>query len=170
MTIIYSNQIQNIGQFAEKMKILETEATEILVQSVYDAINGQPRTEMIRRVPLATIRRYNRTYDKSGKEIKSLRKKRNKTTGAMGQLKRSLRLERKADEVRISANTPYALAVHEAKKPVEGHYWEPGKKGGWTTKGTGNKFIEKPLKNHKTDIDEWTSKGIEKRLRDRGII
>ncbi len=169
-TVFYAN-IGSVEQFAEKMNILKSEAAEIFQQSLYDSLNGQVSTEMKRRIPLATIRRYNRTYDKSGKEIKSKRKKKNKTTGNMGSLRKSFRLEIKGtEEINIGTTAPYSNFVHERKKPVEGHYWEAGKDGGWTTKGTGNKFIEKPLNDHKSDIHEWIKKGIDKRLRERGII
>lgn len=45
-------------------------------------------------------------------------------------------------EMRIASDVPYAGYVHEADKPAEGDYWTPGSVGGWSTPGTGNKYIE----------------------------
>lgn len=46
----------------------------------------------------------------------------------------------------ITSSTPYAAKMHETDKPAEGDYWIPGNGGhGWSTAGTGNKYIEKNI-------------------------
>ena len=46
-------------------------------------------------------------------------------------------------EMRLASSVPYAGYVHETENPAEGEYWDHSKKGkGWSTPGTGNKYIE----------------------------
>ncbi|MBO4797462.1 MAG: hypothetical protein J5494_01635 [Candidatus Methanomethylophilaceae archaeon] len=46
-------------------------------------------------------------------------------------------------EFSITSSVPYAARMHETEKPAEGDYWTPGNGGyGWSTQGTGRKFIE----------------------------
>lgn len=45
---------------------------------------------------------------------------------------------------RIRSSVGYAEKVHEARKPADGHYWTPGERGGWTTPGTGSKYLSRP--------------------------
>lgn len=47
-------------------------------------------------------------------------------------------------EMTIASDVPYAGRMHETDRPAEGDYWTPGNGGyGWSTQGTGNKYIEK---------------------------
>lgn len=46
-------------------------------------------------------------------------------------------------EFRIQSSVPYAGRMHETDKPAKGEYWTPGNGGfGWSTPGTGAKYIE----------------------------
>ena len=45
-------------------------------------------------------------------------------------------------EFSISSSVPYAGRMHETSVPAKGDYWAPGKRGGWSTAGTGAKYIE----------------------------
>lgn len=45
---------------------------------------------------------------------------------------------------RIRSSIAYAEKVHEAKHPREGQYWTPNGGRGWTTPGTGNKYLSRP--------------------------
>jgi hypothetical protein len=50
-------------------------------------------------------------------------------------------------EMTIASDVPYAGRMHETDKPPEGDYWTPGNGGhGWSTQGTGNKYIEDIVK------------------------
>lgn len=45
---------------------------------------------------------------------------------------------------RIRSSIAYAEKVHETKHPREGQYWTPNGGRGWTTPGTGNKYLSRP--------------------------
>jgi hypothetical protein len=46
-------------------------------------------------------------------------------------------------EFRLQSSVPYAGRMHETDKPAKGEYWTPGNGGfGWSTPGTGAKYIE----------------------------
>lgn len=45
---------------------------------------------------------------------------------------------------RIRSSISYAEKVHEARSPREGQYWSPGEGRGWTTPGTGAKYLSRP--------------------------
>lgn len=60
---------------------------------------------------------------------------------------------------RIRSSIKYAAKVHDTKYPTEGQYWAPGGKG-WTTPGTGNKFLSRPAEQYAGAIARELAKNL----------
>lgn len=69
----------------------------------------------------------------------------------------------------LSTSLEYAARVHEAKKPIEGDYWTPGKDHGWSAYGTGNKFLEKPYRDLQDKIAKRFAANVDRELERRGL-
>lgn len=66
----------------------------------------------------------------------------------------------------IRSDLDYAEKMHEAQFPREGQYWTPNSdRGGWTTKGTGNRFLERPAENCADELAEIVADHLEEALR-----
>lgn len=65
----------------------------------------------------------------------------------------------------IRSDLDYAEKMHEAKYPREGQYWTPNQKGGWTTPGTGNEFLERPAENCADELAEIVADHLEDAVR-----
>lgn len=65
----------------------------------------------------------------------------------------------------IRSDLDYAERMHEAQFPREGQYWTPNGGKGWTTKGTGNKFLERPAENCADELAEIVADHLEEALR-----
>lgn len=82
----------------------------------------------------------------------------------------TIRSTGRAVELSISSSVEYAAAIHEAEKPVEGDYWEPGKKEGWSARGTGNKYLERPYEELQDRILAEFVNRFDDELRRRGLL
>ena len=92
-----------------------------------------------------------------------------KNIGKMN-MRRNFKVERTQDGVRIGyTGIPYAKHLHDIKKPAAGDYWSPGKKGGWTTPGTGPRFVMTPLENEKDWISERSFLDLLKWMKSEGL-
>lgn len=177
--------------------IFHDDATKLL----FDVLSSRPRTQMIKRTPLATTRRYTRYYtgesfntyytDKDGNKKRHkfrldkqnmavYRKVNPNVAGKVNMLRSSVEVGgvhtdtagRVDFGVRANSFIPYARRVHETKKPAEGEYWQPGQRGfghGWTTKGTGNKYVERAVRDNAKWIPETFTKQLDKRLKEAGL-
>lgn len=66
----------------------------------------------------------------------------------------------------IRSDLDYAEKVHEAQFPREGQYWTPNSdRGGWTTRGTGNKYLERPAEDCADELAELVADHLEEALR-----
>ena len=70
----------------------------------------------------------------------------------------------------LSSSVEYAARVHEAKKPVEGNYWTPGKTSGWSAYGTGNKYLEQPYVQMQDKIARRFGQNVDRELQRRGLL
>lgn len=86
----------------------------------------------------------------------------------------------------LSSNAPYALHIHETEKPGEGEYSvkvtqtikdENGKArkisfytDGWSKRGTGNKFIEKPWDDNEEATTRQFVKNLDILLQKAGLL
>lgn len=70
----------------------------------------------------------------------------------------------------LSSSVEYAARIHEAKKPVEGNYWTPGKTSGWSAYGTGNRFLERPYVELQDKIVKLFGRNVDKELKRRGLL
>lgn len=167
--------------------IFKDDATKALHRTLSD----KPLNEAKHRVPLATTKRYTYYYIKEGAHTRSKSHKDSKlgmryvrvnrnAAGSTGTLKNTVIAGgvRTASTgvvefgIRANANIPYARRIHDTRKPAEGEYWQPGQYGfghGWTTKGTGNKYIERPVKNNAKWIPNHLVKEIDKILKEAGL-
>lgn len=173
MTATHTITVSSIDEFQAKLSNLP-KAVEQIPNCVFKALNGQPRTDTLRETPLATVRRYAYNYSKNSKGKMVGHRKTGESqkfvSGTVNQLRTSFKIEIEGPEsVTFGHYAPYAEYVHEAKKPLPGEYWEPGAKGGWTTKGTGQKFIEKNLKKHDEKIADDTVRFLDQIMEENGI-
>lgn len=70
----------------------------------------------------------------------------------------------------IGTDKSYAPFVHEAVKPAEGEYWQKGADRGWTVRGTGNRFLAKPIEECNATIVKNLERLIEIQARKGGLI
>lgn len=170
MTTTYVN-INSLQEFQDRMDVLGQNAEDYIQKAMYDALNGNVRSAIIKMTPLATTRRYAYNYDSKGNQTRKKGKGQKKVAGNVGTLRKSFRLEIKGtDEIQIGHSAPYAGYVHDTKKPLMGDYWEPGKKGGWTTKGTGPKYVESIISDAADVIPENAVRSLDKRMQQAGIF
>ena len=143
------------------------------IKSLKKVLLSQPTTALWERTPLATARRYDYYVRKDGKRKKIAHK-----SGSIGALRNAVRKDPVRDAGRHSvtfgahatATLDYAPYVHEAVKPAEGEYWSmgmPGRGHGWTTQGTGNRFVTRSVEAHADWIPEKLTQQMDKDLSGR---
>lgn len=137
-------------------------------QRLYQVVNIRPMNQVKKRTPLATKRRYKFYVKPNGKKVEV-----NPTVaGSTGMLRRSLGVRVKGMSVQIGTihgEVIYAHRIHETKNPREGQYWTEGMRGfgrGWTTKNTGNKFIEKPVRDSAEYVPRKLTELIDRDLKE----
>ncbi len=171
MTITRVVHIDDIGDIAVAMSKAPEVFRDAVRLDLYNVMTSRPKTAMLKRTPVATTRRYQIYKRKDGK-ITQLRYR-----GTVGSMHRSaengVRVNGDVLEfgVRATSNLTYAQYVHERTVPGEGEYWSEGSHGlgrGWTTKGTGNKFVQRPVEEYADYIPEALTKLIDKRLSEAG--
>ena len=121
---------------------------------------------------MATKRRYDYYNRKDGTVTRT-----GHTSGTAGALRNAV----KNDIVRDVADAEHAVTfglhatatvgyggyVHEMTNPREGQYWQEGMRGygrGWTTRETGNKFVEKIVTDYADYIPEKVGKLLDEFL------
>lgn len=173
MTVTRTVAVESLNDFQAKMANLP-KALEQIPNCVFKALNGPPRTETLRTTPLATVNRYayNWAPDKNGVYHRKRKKGNGQAfvSGTVNQLRTSFKIEiENAENVTFGHYAPYAEYVHEMKNPQPGEYWTPESGKGWTTKGTGQKFIENSLKKYDEQIADDTVRFLDQIMEDNGI-
>lgn len=76
----------------------------------------------------------------------------------------------------LGSNLSYAPYVHDTQKPAEGHYWDrastqsSGYASGWSTPRTGNKFLEKPIRENNDKVLKALDLNIQAVMRRGGVF
>lgn len=140
---------------------------DIESKSVRLALNGMPRKKIFERTPLSNYTRYRyRTT--------TARHRKGEVYARVvpGTLRKGFAIKVEGSVTSIGykegRGLQYADYQHERYDP-EPHYWSPGSKGGWTTPGTGTKFVEGPLTELKDWIPAEVDKDINRRLSEGGL-
>lgn len=68
---------------------------------------------------------------------------------------------------RIRSSLAYAAKVHEARNPREGQYWSPAGGKGWTTPGTGNRYLSRPAEECAGRIARELAKNLSAAIEER---
>ncbi len=134
--------------------------------------------DVIKRTPKSEYRRYKHFY---GEEI--ARRKGYGMQRLLKSLLKSGRPDMKTDFVyerragmmsmAISSDVKYAYNVHEGiGMPGEGSYWNWDWKSnyGWSTEGTGIKFLEYPWDDNQFRTEDQLLKNIDAQLKERGLL
>lgn len=82
-------------------------------------------------------------------------------------------LREDAGEVRyiIESTVPYASFVHNAEKPRPGAYWDGSRRGGgWSTPGTGPRYLDEPLEKYEDRMKKAVTDGIDGVLKEAGLL
>jgi len=172
MTVRRVVYVSDLGKISEAMGRAPEVFRDVGRVELYNVMSSRPRSQMLKRTPRATVRRYQNFIRKDGKKTKTVYR------GVVGTLHRAaengVRVNGDVVEfgVRASSELDYAEYVHEAVKPADGEYWAQGSRGygrGWTTRGTGAKFVQRPLEENADFIPEALTKLIDKRLEEEGL-
>jgi hypothetical protein len=166
-------KVDRIEQVNVAMDFLKGGAAErIGIRCLKQVLMTKPRTYMIKRTPLATRRRYDYYNRKDGKVTRT-----GHTSGSVKALRNAVQNNPVRDtsmpnSVTFGAHAPstleYAGYVHEAVKPREGQYWTEGMLGygrGWTTQGTGNKYVTMAVEEYADYIPDAVNKLIDRELK-----
>ena len=150
-------KVNDLQQFAASIEKLSEDWDERSANALTQALYGRPRTEMMKRVPYSNPKKYaNKDGSKSAANKRMHR----------GNLRNSFKIEHKpgSREVSIgfvaSTTVPYVAYQHELPDPLPS-----GKPVDYSTAGTGNKFVEKPLKKNADLIPERVCKEMEAQIR-----
>lgn len=130
-------------------------------------LRGKPKEMIFKKTPLSNVTRYRyRTTTvthRKGEQYKNM---------IPGNLRRAFDIETKGKVTsigyRASAKLPYANYQHERLDPNP-QYWSPATGRGWTTPGTGNKFVQGPLEELADFIPEEMGKFADDILSERGL-
>ena len=152
------------------------EFTKIGMDCLSMVLMTKPLTDMRNRTPLATLERYDYYVHKDGERVRT----RKGRYGEYGNLRKAAIRDpvRKVNENTLTfgayanGKVPYVSYVHEAIKPREGSYWQMGMLGrgrGWTTPGTGNRFVSRAVENNADYIAEKTVEQFDLRLSEAGL-
>jgi len=170
--IVRTVKVDDLHQVKVAMDYVGRHAERIGMTCLKQVLMTKPRTQMIKRTPLATTRRYKWYNRKDGSRsvngsfrpgtVKALRN---------AVQNNPVRETSERNAVTFGAHAPaslgYAGYVHEARKPREGQYWREGMHGhgrGWTTQGTGNKFVEKAVTDNQDYIPEAVNRLLDREL------
>ncbi len=150
--------------------VFQDEASKILFQ----VLMTKPRSEMIKRTPMATTRRWTNYIGADGKSHRVNRTAAGKVKALRNAVSNGVKVSTTGEVefgVRANAQIPYAYYVHEAKKPGEGEYWTGGRGfgRGWTTLGTGNKYVQKPVDDNREWIPKTLTDRLDRELRRYGL-
>jgi len=174
--IVRTVKVDGLEQIKVAMDFVNGNAEEIGMRCLKQVLMTKPRTQMIKRTPLATTRRYKYYNRKDGKRSVNASFR----SGSVKALRNAVQNNPVRDTndrnavtfgAHATASVPYARYLHETKKPREGHYWHERMWGygrGWTTQGTGNNFVQKAVVDNQDYIPEAMNKLLDRELRGHG--
>ena len=174
--IVRTVKVDGLEQIKVAMDFVNGNAERLGMQILKQTLMEKPRNEMIKRTPLATKTRYKYYNRKDGKRSLNASFK----SGNVKALRNAVQNNpvRETNDrnavtfgAHATASVPYARYLHETRKPREGQYWQEGMLGygkGWTTQGTGNRFVRKPVVDNQDYIPETVSRKLDEELRRHG--
>lgn len=171
--IVRTVKVDDLVQVKVAMDYVNRHAERIGMSCLKQVLMTRPRTQMIRRTPLATTRRYKWYNRKDGRRTVNASFRPGTVKALRNAVQNSpVRETNDRSTVTFGAHAPaslgYAGYVHEARKPREGQYWHERMWGygrGWTTQGTGNRFVEKAVTDNQDYIPAEMNKLLDRELR-----
>ena len=73
-------------------------------------------------------------------------------------------------ELVLGSSLDYAVRMHQAKRPAEGEYWTPGRRTGWSTPRTGNRYFEVAYEKSADRIMRQFQRNLNTIFRQRGMM